>query len=459
MYRVPLMLIAAGSALFCQGQAARIVFDGTGPAVNQHPYVVFNPDPNVATNPGAYLVINNSNANAITFTGALTSNTPIIKSEAEQNKVRWAIANATGSYILPYSTSGWSPDGAMPLTVQIMGAGSGGTNPSLIFSTFNSLGKPGGGPVSSGWNNDNYRPSDVTHMNDMPTGVVNNSANAIDRFWIIDGSEGSFAYGTRPTVDITFGFDPREANVNGGNSAALNAAAGNLVAQRFNAGLNKWYDILPMGAQSGNTVAGVTPSPANFMRSWTLSNTLLPLPIQLVAWEGTCNGKEILLKWTTASEQDNAFFTIEKSRDAQIWSAIGTVPGAGNSSSMISYSYSDNEGSADMAYYRLRQTDINGTSTVSNVIAVGCGKDNGIDIVNAWDDGNYLNLAVSSTADAVYDLTLMDAQGKVITVRASQVINTGMTTLRVDKRGISTGIYMVQLLNSTNMMSRRVHLD
>ena len=458
MYRASLLLLAVGSALISQGQAARLVFDGTGTAINQHPYVVFNPDPNVATNPGAYLVINNSNANAISFAGTLTSNTPIIKSEAEQNKIRWAIANATGTYVLPYSTGGWSPDAAMPLTVQVTGAGSGGTMPSIIFSTFNSLGKTTGGPVANGWNNDNYRPSDVTHMNDMPTGTVNNSANAIDRFWIIDGSEGSYAYGVRPTVNITFGFDPREANVNGGNSAALNAANGNLVAQRFNAGLNKWYDILPMGAQSGNTVAGVTPSSTDFMRSWTLSNTLLPLPIQLVAWAGKCDGTSILLKWTTASEQNNAFFTIEKSRDAQDWSTIGTVAGAGNSSGMISYSFVDHE-SQDLAYYRLRQTDLNGTSTVSNTIAVGCGRDNSTDIVNAWDDGTYLNLAVSSTMDGVYDLTLTDAQGKIITTQASQVINTGITTLRVDKRGISTGIYLVQLLNSTNMMSRRVHLD
>ncbi len=458
MYRAPFLLLVIGSALIAQGQAARLVFDGTGTAVNQHPYVVFNPDPDMATNPGAYLVINNSNANAITFTGALTSNTPIIKSEAEQNKVRWAIASATGTYVLPYSTGGWAPDAAMPLTVQVTGAGSGGAMPSLVFSTFNSLGKTTGGPVAGGWNNDNYRPTGVTHMNDMPTGLVNNSANAIDRFWIIDGSEGGFAYGTRPAVSITFGFDPREANVNGGNSAALNAANGNLVAQRFNAGLNKWYDILPMGAQVGNTVAGVAPSAADFMRSWTLSNTLLPLPIQLVAWEGTCDGNSILLKWTTASEQDNAFFTIEKSRDAQDFTAIGTVAGAGNSSSMISYAFTDHD-AQDLAYYRLRQTDINGTTTVSNTIAVGCGRDNNTHIVNAWDDATYLYLAVSSTTDGTYDLTLTDAQGKVITTRASQVINTGITTLRVDKRGISTGIYMVQLLNSTGMMSRRVHLD
>ena len=208
----------------------------------------------------------------------------------------------------------------------------------------------------------------------------------------------------------------------------------------------------------GNFVGAVSPAPADFYRSWTLSNRLLPLPITLVAWEGQCEGKQVVLKWTTASEQDNHYFTIEKSRDASEWSAIGTVPGAGNSSSMINYSFID-DGAQGLGYYRLRQTDINGTTTVSNTIAAGCGTDNGTAIVNAWDDGTYLNLVVSSTLDAVYDLTLMDAQGKVMTTRASQVINTGSTTLRVDKRDIATGIYMVQLYNSTNVMSRRVHLD
>jgi len=234
----------------------------------------------------------------------------------------------------------------------------------------------------------------------------------------------------------------------------------NLVAQRFNSLIGFWYDILPMGTQtSTKQVSGVIPpTPASFFRSWTLSNTLQPLPITLVEWDGQCEDRVVKLTWTTASEQDNHLFTIEKSRDASEWAAIGTVPGAGNSSSMISYSFTD-DGAQGLAYYRLRQTDINGTNTVSNVIAAGCGTDNGIAIVNAWDDGDYLNLVVSSTLDAVYDLTLMDAQGKLMTTRASQVINTGSTTLRVDKRGIATGIYMVQLLNSTNVMSRRVHLD
>ncbi|MBP8823748.1 MAG: T9SS type A sorting domain-containing protein [Flavobacteriales bacterium] len=459
MFRaLPLALLILYSTL-CFSQAARLVFNGSGAGAGQHPYWVFNPDPNPATNPGAYLVIANPNADGISYQGALTSNTPIIKSETEQNKIRWATGTATGIYMIPYSTGGWAPDAAMPLTVEITTAGAGGSDPSLVFSTYNSLGKTTGAPVASGWNNNNYRPSDVTHMNDQPTGSANNSSNAIDRFWIIDAGEGSYAYTTPPEVDITFGFDPRETNANGGNAAGLLASNNNLVAQRFNSGSGLWYDILPMGAQSGNTVAGVVPPTAgDLLRSWTLSNKNLPLPVQLVAWGGKCHGGVVELKWTTATEQDNAFFTIEKSRDAQDWSAIGTVPGAGNSSSLTGYAFADRD-AQNLAYYRLRQTDINGTTTVSHTIAVGCGPGSGTAIVNAWDDGGHLNLVVSSTAEGLYDLVLMDAQGKVMATRTSQVIANGTTTLRMDTQHIATGIYMVQLYNNANSMSRRVHLE
>lgn len=458
MLRALSLLLFCFAAIHCFGQAARLVFNGTGAAAGQHPYVVFNPDPDPVTNSGAYLVIANPNPNGISYQGALTSNAPIIKSEAEQNKIRWATGMATGSYVIPFSTGGWAPDAAMPLTVAITTVGSGGADPSLIFSTWNSLGKTTGAPVATGWNNNNYRPSDVTHMNDQPTGATNNSGNAIDRFWIIDASEGGFAYGTRPTVDITFGFDPRETNTNGGNATGLLASNNNLVAQRFNAGSALWYDILPLGSQTGNTVGGVAPSAANFFRSWTLSNKNLPLPIQLVNWEGRCTGEVVELKWTTATEQDNAFFTIEKSRDTQDWSVVGTVPGAGNSNGMLTYGYVDADAPA-MAYYRLRQTDINGTNTVSNTVAVGCGREQGTAIVNAWDDGTHLNLVVASSMDDLYNLMVVDAQGKLIATRDALSIATGTTTLRVEKGNIATGIYLVQLYNSTNRMGHRVHLD
>ncbi len=440
---LPLFLSLLCSSL-AFGQAARLVFNNAAATMGSHPWVVFSP-----TSPGAYVVIDNPATTGIQQL-VTTANVPVIKSEHETNKLRWATGATVGTFDVPFSTTSGV---AMPLSVNKTTAGAGAG--SIIFSTYNSLAI--GTPVASGWNNDLYRPSDVTHMHDEPTGGANNSDNAIDRFWIIDAGEAGYAYTTKPAVTLAIGFDPAESAINGGNSPALAAANGNLVAQRFNSPLQKWYDIAVLGAQTGNAVGAVSPAPADFFRSWTLSNKLLPLPIQLAAWGGECQGRTVMLKWATASEQDNQWFTIERSRDAQDWAAVGTVPGAGNSSTMLEYSFVDAD-ALPLAYYRLRQTDLNGTSTVSATIAVGCGTGGGTTIVNAWDEGDHLSLAVSSTQDGVYDLTLMDAQGKVMAVQAAQAIGTGITTLHVPKRGIATGIYLVQLQNSTNRMSRRVHL-
>src|SRR5690606_27237513 len=158
-----------------------------------------------------------------------------------------------------------------PLTVQKTSAGTGAG--SIIFSTYNTLGKVGAaGTVNTGWNNELYRPTDVTHVNDYLTGLTNNSAHAIDRFWIIDAGEAPYAYTTRPDVSITFAFDPLEANVNNGNVPAL---APMLLAQRFNSTLDKWFDILQMGATGTGEVTGAAPpTPADFFRSWTLASTV-----------------------------------------------------------------------------------------------------------------------------------------------------------------------------------------
>lgn len=428
-----------------------MVFNSTGTGTNEHPWVVFDPNGSAPT----WLVIDNPNANAITLTGT-TVGVPIIRSELEDNMIRWAIGAQTGTYGIPFANIKTTVPSsvAMPLTVQVTSAGS--ADGSLVFSTYNSLSN--GTPVSAGWDNDTYRPSDVTHMNDMPTGLVNNSANAIDRFWIIDPDKAPYAYGSKPSVNLTFGFDPVEANINAGNDPGLNASNGNLVAQRFNSALNKWYDIPVLGAQVGNEVNSVVVAPADFFRSWTLSNTLLPLPITLVDWSGECINRGVELRWTTASEQDNDHFTIEKSRHADDWVVLGTIPGANNSSSMISYTFVD-EASQGLAYYRLRQTDHNGSSEVSHVIAVGCEGSGGTTIVNAWDDGAQVNLVVSASADGVFDLILHDAQGKVLVDKKAQVVHAGISTLRFNKSDIATGIYLVQLVNADRRMSRRVHIQ
>ncbi|MCC6840214.1 MAG: hypothetical protein IT230_08660 [Flavobacteriales bacterium] len=95
-----------------------------------------------------------------------------------------------------------------------------------------------------------------------------------------------------------------------------------------------------------------------------------PLPITLVEFGATANAGTVLLEWATASEKDNAFFTVERSADAETFEAVLQLPGAGNSSAILHYSAIDRDPLPGLSYYRLRQTDLNGTTTVSDMAVV-----------------------------------------------------------------------------------------
>jgi hypothetical protein len=102
----------------------------------------------------------------------------------------------------------------------------------------------------------------------------------------------------------------------------------------------------------------------------------LPLPVELLSFTGECNSDNIEFNWSTASEINNDYFSIERSIDAITWRIVTTVDGAGNSTSIKNYYYIDERQYDDISYYRLKQTDFNGQFKYSAIIAVEkCGED------------------------------------------------------------------------------------
>ncbi|MEL6720647.1 MAG: T9SS type A sorting domain-containing protein [Bacteroidota bacterium] len=95
------------------------------------------------------------------------------------------------------------------------------------------------------------------------------------------------------------------------------------------------------------------------------------LPVELMQFTATpISENEVTLSWTTASEEENDYFQIEKSRDGQKFEAIGKVKGAGNSLEQRTYQFVDDAAKAGVNYYRLAQFDYNGTMEYHQVIAV-----------------------------------------------------------------------------------------
>ena len=103
-----------------------------------------------------------------------------------------------------------------------------------------------------------------------------------------------------------------------------------------------------------------------------LCDQLLLLPVTWLAFEAKNinDQREVLCEWITASEQNNDFFTVERSVDGQVWIELGTVAGSGNTSEPTNYQFIDRSPAPGVSYYRIRQTDYDGQFDYSETRAV-----------------------------------------------------------------------------------------
>lgn len=94
------------------------------------------------------------------------------------------------------------------------------------------------------------------------------------------------------------------------------------------------------------------------------------LPIELLYFKGSLYNSDNILHWSTASEDNNDYFTIEKTKDGIDWEVVDREPGAGNSSNQLYYSFVDENVESIINYYRLKQTDYDGKFKYSDIISI-----------------------------------------------------------------------------------------
>lgn len=116
--------------------------------------------------------------------------------------------------------------------------------------------------------------------------------------------------------------------------------------------------------------------PGSFFTIGSVDSLSAPLPVDLLYFDVDCgeNPGEIQFSWATTMEKNNDFFTIEGSQELNHFKPVKTIDGAGNSDNKIRYTTTINESSATR-YYRLKQTDYDGTTSYSRVIANTCQQD------------------------------------------------------------------------------------
>lgn len=96
----------------------------------------------------------------------------------------------------------------------------------------------------------------------------------------------------------------------------------------------------------------------------------VPLPVNLISFTAKEIGKQVQLDWKTASETNNQHYTVQRSADAVSFADIAVVDGAGNTSSLQTYRFLDTAPLDGISYYRLKQSDQDGTFTNSKIVTV-----------------------------------------------------------------------------------------
>lgn len=203
--------------------------------------------------------------------------------------------------------------------------------------------------------------------NPNPLYDVNSKDASLDHvsqceYWMLDRNTGM------SNVTVNLSWDTRSCGITNVSDLRVANWSGLLWSNQGNAGTT--------GTIASGTIVSNTPSSTFGAFTIASSSSANPLPIGLINFTGECIEGNITIEWSTASETNNDYFTLERSVNGINWISIHTIQGAGNSTSILNYIFTDNQPNNETSYYRLKQTDFDGTIKYSEIIDIEACKEN-----------------------------------------------------------------------------------
>jgi hypothetical protein len=180
------------------------------------------------------------------------------------------------------------------------------------------------------------------------------------------------------------------------------------------------------------------------------------LPVNWLHIEATRETNQVNVKWSTAAEYNNDYFTVERSTDQYNFEAIGKVQGAGTTTIMRSYSFADNQAPSGIVFYRIRQTDFDGATELSKVTFVSGKITNRFELiaVNSMRSAT-VNVVFTEPEASMCIWNVLDMSGRIIDYGSVEA-GTGVLTRQMDCPALSRGgVYVLQLSNGREIAAKR----
>ncbi|MBI1837435.1 MAG: T9SS type A sorting domain-containing protein, partial [Flavobacteriia bacterium] len=183
---------------------------------------------------------------------------------------------------------------------------------------------------------------------------------------------------------------------------------------------------------------------------------IVVLPLELINFEVKCVNSKNELSWSTATEENSDYFTIEKSENGFDFYKIATINASNNSKSIRNYIYPDDSKNNSIVYYRLKIVDRNGKFTISNIISSNCINLDEEFQIYPNPTANEFTLIINSIDINNAEFIITNSKGEI---QLHQIFDSENINKKIDVSSLAKGIYNIKMTTSKNVYYKKLVID
>ncbi len=401
------------------------------------------------------LTVNNSNGVTLTNTVAVSTTLTLTSGKITTGSNELNVANTGTSAIVGYSNSNYVVGN---LRRSIASTGSYdypvGTSSDYQLLNLNLLAITGFSNVLCSFVAGNPAPSG------LPSGIIYNTKyyNTMlnHGYWTLDPNSA--------LVTGTYSVTLRGKGFSNTSAATSTDSSDYVMLKRANSGV-AWSIIGTPNYSVQSISSGVLTTSISGLTSFShfgQASGGSTLPIKLLYFNAKANNSKVDLTWSTASESNNDYFTVERAADGIRFEEVLKKAGAGNSTSINNYFGTDYNPINGNNYYRLKQTDYDGHSTYSEIkfvrMSIGAIDQTDLSIVSLFKNpfSKSFELNFNVPAAGIVEFSLLNASGQKVDgakIQASEGYNSYEF---FDKKNLTTGIYYINLIKDNQKATKKI---
>lgn len=220
-------------------------------------------------------------------------------------------------------------------------------------------------------------------------------------------------------------------------------ANGTNVHAAFDCGTASWGAT---AGSSGTIMLGPASGAEHFFNMNTCSS---PLPVQLVSFSAALSEKNVEVEWETATELNNDYFLVEKSKNGKEFTEVKQMDGAGSTSQAHHYSFTDTHPYEGKSYYRLAQVDYDGSVHYSQIVQVN--NENKYPDIRIYPNPAQDNFTISIDDENNYKVEIISNDGQLKSAQKEVFQKT-----QIDCSSFRDGIFLVKISSDDRTYLKRI---